>query len=63
LNRLQVMRKDLMWERPPRFEELKEFLMAHKTFEEVSLYPKLDLELDTTQKEQIVKKIHEIVHW
>lgn len=63
LNKLRVMRKDLMWQRPCHFEEFKEVLMAHKTFEEASLYPKLDQELDTSQKDEIIRKIREIVPW
>ncbi len=35
--------------------------MAHKTFEEISLYPKLDQELTVAQKEEIINKIREIV--
>jgi hemerythrin-like domain-containing protein len=61
LNRLRVMRKDLLWERPVDFMEFKELIMAHKTFEEASLYPKLDAELGTAQKEEIIRKISEIV--
>jgi hypothetical protein len=61
LNRMRVMRKDLMWQRPVKYEEFKELIMAHKTFEEASLYPKLDSELDTKQKEEIIRRIHEIV--
>jgi hemerythrin-like domain-containing protein len=61
LNRLRVMRKNLMWQRPIDYDEFKELIMAHKTFEEVSLYPKLDQELDVSQKEEIMKKIREII--
>jgi uncharacterized protein YktA (UPF0223 family) len=61
LNRIRVMRKDLMWNRPVQFHEFKEFIVAHKTFEEVSLYPKLDQELTDPQKQEIIKKINEIV--
>jgi hemerythrin-like domain-containing protein len=61
LNRLRVMRKNLMWQRPIDYDEFKELIMAHKTFEEVSLYPKLDQELDESQKEEIMKKIREII--
>lgn len=61
LNKLQVMRKDLMWQRSIRFEEFRELLLTHKTFEEVSLYPKLDQELSVPQKEEIIKKIREIL--
>lgn len=61
LNRLRVMRKNLMWQRPVDYDEFKELIMAHKTFEEASLYPKLDQELDVSQKEEIIKKIREII--
>ena len=61
LNRLRMMRKNLMWQRPIDYDEFKELIMAHKTFEEVSLYPKLDQELDASQKEEIMKKIREII--
>lgn len=61
LNRIRVMRKDLMWNKPVKFHEFKELIVAHKTFEEVSLYPKLDQELTTQQKQEIIHKIREIV--
>jgi len=61
LNRLRVMRKNLMWQRPIDYDEFKELIMVHKTFEEASLYPKLDQELDVSQKEEIMKKIREII--
>jgi len=61
LNRLRVMRKNLMWQRPIDYNDFKELIMAHKTFEEASLYPKLDQELDVSQKEEIMKKIREII--
>jgi iron-sulfur cluster repair protein YtfE (RIC family) len=61
LNRIRVMRKDLLWNKPVKYNEFKEFLVTHKTFEEESLYPKLDQELTIPQKEEIIKKIREIV--
>jgi hypothetical protein len=61
LNRLRVIRKSLIWQRPIDYNDFKELIMAHKTFEEVSLYPKLDQELDVSQKEEIMKKIREII--
>jgi iron-sulfur cluster repair protein YtfE (RIC family) len=60
-NKLQVMRKDLTWQRPVKFEEFRELLVKHKKFEEESLYPKLDQELSVQQKEEIIKKIREIL--
>lgn len=61
LNRLRMMRKNLMRQRPIDYNDFKEFILAHKTFEEASLYPKLDQELDVSQKEEIIKKIREII--
>ncbi|PNX47142.1 MAG: hypothetical protein BV459_05040 [Thermoplasmata archaeon M11B2D] len=61
LNRVRVMRKNLLWNRPVQYDEFKERIVAHKTFEEVSLYPKLDQELTDQQKQQIITKIREIV--
>jgi iron-sulfur cluster repair protein YtfE (RIC family) len=61
LNRLRMMRKNLQWQRPIDYDEFKELIMTHKTFEEVSLYPKLDQELSAAQKEEIIKKIHEMI--
>ncbi|MBE3121781.1 MAG: hemerythrin domain-containing protein [Thermoplasmata archaeon] len=61
LNRLRVMRKNLMRQRPIDYNDFKELILAHKTFEEASLYPKLDQELDVSQKEEIIKKIREII--
>lgn len=61
LNKLRVMRKNLLWQRPIDYNEFKERLMVHKTFEETELYPKLDQELDVSQKEEIIKRIREII--
>ena len=52
LNRLRVMRKNLMWQRPIDYDDFKELILAHKTFEEASLYPKLDQELDVAKKKK-----------
>jgi len=61
LNRVRLMRKDLMWNKSVQYNEFKESIIAHKTFEEASLYPKLDQELTVAQKDEIIKKIREIV--
>ena len=61
LNRLRLMRKNLQWQRPIDYDEFKELITTHKTFEETSLYPKLDQQLDGPQKEEIIRKIREIV--
>jgi hypothetical protein len=61
LNKVRIMRKDLMWDKPVRYHEFQDLIIAHKTFEEVSLYPKLDQELTVAQKDKIIQKIREIV--
>ncbi|MFA5103053.1 MAG: hemerythrin domain-containing protein [Candidatus Thermoplasmatota archaeon] len=61
LNKIRIMRKDLMWNKPVQYHEFQDLIIAHKTFEEVSLYPKLDQELTVAQKNEIIKKIREIV--
>lgn len=61
LNRVRLMRKELMWNRPVQFHEFKELINAHRAYEEQSLYPKLDQELSDSQKQEIITKIREIV--
>lgn len=61
LNRIRLMRKELMWNRPVQFHEFKEIINEHKSYEEESLYPKLDQELSEAQKQEIITKIKEIV--
>lgn len=61
LNTVRIMRKDIMWQRPVDYQGFKEKIMAHKTFEEASLYPKLDQELSGPQKEEIIRRIREVV--
>jgi hemerythrin superfamily protein len=61
MNKMDVMKKDLMKKRSIDFYEFKELLMEHKNFEEQSLYPKLDQELDESQKKIIINRISEIV--
>ncbi len=62
LNKVRLIRKDLLNKRPVDFIGLKEKLTNHKKFEEESLYPKLDQELEVTQKEDIVSKIKDLVY-
>ena len=62
LHRLDLMRKDVRSRRAVKdVYSFKEFLIKHKNFEEKDVYPKLDQELDETQKRQIIDKINEIV--
>ena len=62
LNKLRLMRKNLIKQRTSDFQGFKEALMDHKNFEEQNLYPKLDQELDESQRKMIVEKISEIVY-
>lgn len=61
LNKLRVMRKDIKRQGVFDFKELKEMLMKHKNFEERKVYPKLDQELDESEKKVIVERINEIL--
>jgi len=61
LNAVEVMRRDLLKQKPYSFSAFKESLMKHKHFEEEQLYPKLDQELSQEQKNSIVSRIKEIV--
>lgn len=58
---LAAMRKTIMWQQPTPFREMKELLLSHKTFEEVSLYPRLDQDLDDKQKTEIINRIRQMV--
>jgi len=60
LNRLRVMRFDLLKKHRCDFEGFKCSLLDHKTFEEEQLYPRLDEELTYEQKLVIVSRIKEI---
>lgn len=61
LNKLRIMRKDLVKQRTCDFDGFAEVLMNHKNFEEDSLYPKLDQELEESQKKMIVDRISQIL--
>ena len=61
LNNLRLMRKDIKKQRKFDFDTFVEVLMNHKTFEENSLYPKLDQELEESQKKMIVDRISQIL--
>ena len=61
LNIADNMRANLIKNKPIDFESFKQTLLDHKTFEEETLYPKLDLELEKSQKQEIVSRIAEMV--
>jgi hemerythrin superfamily protein len=61
LNKMDLLRKDIMKQRPIDFYAFKELLINHKNFEEEKVYPQLDQELDEIQKQRIVDRIKEIM--
>ncbi|MFH1101472.1 MAG: hemerythrin domain-containing protein [Methanobacteriota archaeon] len=61
LNSLEVMRRDLLKQRRCDFEDFRELLMNHKVFEEQQLYPKLDQELSDEQRNEIIRRVEEMV--
>jgi iron-sulfur cluster repair protein YtfE (RIC family) len=58
--RLNEMRKNIYTGKPCDSQGFKDILIKHKDFEERSLYPILDEELDEKDKEMIINRINEI---
>jgi iron-sulfur cluster repair protein YtfE (RIC family) len=61
LNRLRVMRRDVLTGHNSDFLGFKELLLKHKLFEEEELYPKIDQELSEKDKKIIIDRIQELV--
>jgi hemerythrin-like domain-containing protein len=61
LNRLRVLRRDVLSGRTGDFRGFIELLLSHKEFEEDELYPKIDQELTEKDKQGIINRIQEIV--
>jgi len=61
LNKMNLMRTDLMKKKPIDFHAFTELLTEHKTYEENFLYPQLDQELGESQKKVIIERILELV--
>lgn len=61
LNNLRVMRRNIKKQRPFDFHSFKVILMKHKKFEEKEVYPKLDQELDESEKKVIIQRINEVL--
>ena len=59
-NKLKEIRKSINFDESCEYEEFKDFLLKHKDFEERSLYPVLDEELDETTIKLIINRINEI---
>jgi hemerythrin superfamily protein len=61
LNELKKMRKEVNnGKEPEDLTELKKFLIKHRNYEEVDVYPKLEEALKPDQKEKIINRINEI---
>ena len=60
LDRLKTIKKNLKHNKVFDFNGFKELLLEHKNFEDESVYPVFDQELDESEKEIIVKRINEI---
>jgi hemerythrin superfamily protein len=44
-----------------KIEDLKKLLIKHQNFEDKFFYPKLDSILNENQREELIKKINEII--
>jgi len=60
LEKIESLRKKLQEREPFDLNELKKLLVKHKTFEEKSIYPVLDQEIDEGEKRFIIDRIKEI---
>ena len=61
LDRLQEIERMLMKGEKVDLSTLRELLVHHKTFEEQSIYPVLDREIDEAEKRFIIERISEII--
>jgi hemerythrin superfamily protein len=60
LELIESLRKKLQKREPFDLNELKRLLVKHKTFEEKSIYPVIDQEIDEDEKSYIIDRIKEI---
>jgi iron-sulfur cluster repair protein YtfE (RIC family) len=60
LETIESLRKKLQKREPFDLYELKKLLVKHKTFEEKSIYPVLDQEIDDCTKRVIIDRIKDI---
>lgn len=60
LETIESLRKKLQKREPFDLNELKKLLVEHKTFEEKSIYPVLDQEINEGEKRFIIDRIKEI---
>lgn len=59
-NQLKIMENNIKKDEYFDFKEFKNLLMKHKNFEDEKLYPKLDLELEESEKRRIINRINDI---
>jgi len=57
---IESLRKKLQKREPFDLNELKKLLIEHKTFEEKSIYPVIDQEVDECEKRLIIDRIKDI---
>ena len=60
LEKIETLRKKLQNREPFDLDELKKLLVRHKTFEEKSIYPLIDQEIDEGEKVFIIDRIKDI---
>ena len=60
LEKLRSLKKKLQNKKAFDFNDFKRMLMKHKNFEEESVYPVLDQEIDEGEKRFIIERINEI---
>lgn len=58
---LEIMRKESLKKKHIHPKKFRKLLIDHKTFEEESVYPKLDQGLGASEKKEIIKRISEII--
>ena len=59
-DKLKTMKKSFKKKKTFDFQEFENLLTRHKNFEEKTVYPMLDSELDESEKISIVKRINDI---
>lgn len=59
-NQLKIMEKNIKKDEDFHFKKFKNLLIKHKNFEDEKVYPKLDQELDESEKKHIIHRINEI---
>ena len=61
LEKLKEIKEDLLQGKGVELLELRKLLIKHKNFEEQSIYPTLDQEINESEKHYIIERIKEIV--